>query len=240
MEGDPQVPLDDSPQAIAARHRKTWLVLGGVVAVVAVLLALYSFFSQPPPPPGSGHNLSAKQIGNVVVPLVGRLESIGVSGRPQFAGLAVTTATGEMATTCHSLPPGGQLEVHFIDGKSRAESARVNRPLDMCLLNVSTTGRETAKLRAGDPANGEKVWVVALDDVKLPPYLVEARVVNLISEPNGLAMKLEAKQEFASGAAVFDTQARLVGIITNPHRYGDFIAALSISRLEKARENARK
>ena len=240
MEGDPQAPLDDSPEAVAARHRKTWLVLGGVVAVVAALLALYSFFSQPPPPPGSGQNLSAKQITAVVAPLVGRLQSIGVSGKPQFAGLAVTTAPGEMATTCHSLPPGGQLEVHFQDGKSRAESARVNRPLDMCLLKVETTGRETAKLRVGDPSNGEKLYVVALDDVKLPTYLVEARMANLIAEPNGVAMKIEAKQEFASGAAVFDTQGRLVGIITNPHRYGDFIAALGISRLEKARENARR
>ena len=240
MEGDPQVPLDDSPEAIAARHRKTWLVLAGVVGVVAVLLALYSFFSRPPPPPGSGHDLSAKQISNVMTPLVGRLESIGVSGQPQFEGLAVTTAPGEMATTCHSLPPGGELEVHFQDGKSKAESARVNRPLDVCLLQVATTGRETAKLRPGDPASGETLYVVALDDPKLPPYLVEARMVSLISEVNGTALKLEAKREFASGAAVFDTQGRLAGIITNPHRYGDFVAALSISRIEKVRENARK
>jgi hypothetical protein len=240
MEGDPQVPLDDSPEAIAARHRKTWLALAGVVGVVAVLLALYSFFSQPPPAPGSGHDLSAKQITNVMTPLVGRLESIGVSGQPQFAGLAVTVAQGEMATTCHSLPPGGQLEVYFHDGKSRAESARINRALDLCLLQVATTGRETARLRAGDPVNGEKLYVVAADDMKLPPYLVEARMASLIAEPNGLALKLEANREFASGAAVFDTQGRLVGIITSPHRYGDFPAALSVSRIQKVRESSRK
>lgn len=240
MEGEPQAPLDDSPAAVAARHRRTWFVLGGVVAVVAVLLALYSFFSQPPPPPGSGHTLSARQVGAVMAPLVGRLESIGVSGQPQFAGLAVTTAPGEMATTCHSLPPGGQLEVYFQDGRSRAESARINRAIDLCLLQVATTGRETAKLRVGDPSNGEKLFVVAMDDVKLPPYLVEARVVDLISESGGMAMKIEAKQEFASGAAVFDTQGRLVGIITSPHRYGDFIAALSVSRIDKAREKPRR
>src|SRR6476646_2741764 len=106
MEGDPQAPLDDSPEAIAARHRMTWLTLAGVVGVVPVLLALYSFFSRPTPPPGTGHSLSAKQLGNVIAPLLGRLVSIGVSGQPQFAGLAVTTAPGEMATTCHTLPPG--------------------------------------------------------------------------------------------------------------------------------------
>jgi hypothetical protein len=240
MNEDPQVPLDDSPAAIAARHRKTWLVLGGVVLSVAALLALYAFLSRPAPPPGSGETLSAKEVAKVMAPLVGRLESVGVSGKPQFAGLAVTTAPGEMATTCHSLPPGGQLEVYFRDGKSRAESARVDRARDICLLKVATTGRESAKLRVGDPANGEKLYVVALDDVKLPPYLVEARMPVLIYESSGMAMKLEAKQEFASGAAVFDTQGRLVGIVTNPHRYGDFIAALGISRIEKVRENARK
>ena len=240
MEGDPQAPLDDSPEAIAARHRKTWLALAGVVAVVAALLALYSFFSRPPPAPGSGRDLSASQIADVMAPLVGRLESIGVTGQPQFAGFAVTTAPGEMATTCHSLPPGGQLEVHFQDGKSRAESARVNRALDVCLLKVATTGRETARLRAGDPVSGETLYVVALDDVKLSPYLVEARMTSLISEPNGLAIQLDARREFASGAPVFDTQGRLVGIITNPHRFGDFVAALAISRIEKVREIARK
>lgn len=241
MQGDPpQVPLDDSPESVAARHRKTWLVLGSVVAAVAVLLALYAFFSRPPPPPGSGETLSSREIARVVAPLVGRLESTGVSGRPQFAGLAVTTAQGEMATTCHSLPPGGQLTVHFRDGKSRAESARVDRALDVCLLKVETTGREVAKLRGGDPDNGEKVYVVSLDDLESPPRLVEARMPELISDANGIALKLEAKQDFASGAAVFDTQGRLVGIVTFPHRYGPGNVALGVSRIAKAKENARK
>ena len=236
MPGDTPPPLDDSPEAIAARHRKTWLVLGGVVVAVAALLALYSFLSRPPPPPGAGSTLTESQITKVMAPLVARLQSIGVSGKPQFAGLAVTTAPGEMATTCHSMPPGGTLEVHFFDGKSRAESARVNRPLDMCLLKVETTGRETARLRVGEPANGEKLYVVALDDPKLSTYLVEVRMRELISEAAGIAMWLEAKQEFITGAAVFDTQGRLVGIVTHPHRYGVGAVALSVSRIAKMKE----
>ena len=236
MHGDPNQPLDDSPEAVAARHRKTWLMLGGVVAAVAVLLALYNFVSRPPPLPGTGETLSARQIADVMAPLVGRLESVAISGKPQFVGLAVTTAQGEMATTCHGLPRGGTpLRVIFRDGESRAESALVNRALNLCLLNVATTGRSAAIVRAGDPANGEKVYVATVTDMKSPPKLVETRVANLVMDPQGTAMKLDTKQDFPSGSPVFDTQGRLVGIITFPHLYGDITAALGISRLDAAR-----
>ncbi|MBC8023219.1 MAG: trypsin-like peptidase domain-containing protein [Burkholderiales bacterium] len=239
MHGDPS-PLDETPEAIAAKHRKSWLTLGGVVLALALLLAIYSFLTQPPPLPGTGETLSARQIKDVMTPLVGRLEGAGITGQSQFAGLAVTTGQGEMVTTCHSLPSSGPLQVIFQDGTSRAESARVNRALDVCVLKVQTTGRTSAKLRTGDPANGEKLYVVFIEDAKAAPRLVEARVVNLISEPGGTALKIDVSQKLATGAAVFDTQGRLAGIVTSPHSFGDFPVALSPSRIEQARAAAKK
>ena len=236
---EPEQTLDDSPAAIAARHRKTWTILGAVVLVVAVLIGLYNFLTRPAPLPGTGETLSARQLGDVMVPIVARLQTTTITGETRFAGLAVTTAEGEMVTTCHSLPSSGPLQVIFADGTSRAESARLNRSLDVCLLKVQTTGRHAAKVRAGDPANGEKVYVVFLEDVKAPAQLIEARVENLISDVNGISFKLDTKKALATGAAVFDTQGRLAGIITDPHPYGAEAVALSASRIAKARERSR-
>jgi len=150
MDGDSQQPSEDSPEAIAARHRQTWFLLGGVVGGVLLLLFLYHWFTQPPPEPGTGATLSSRQIADVARPLVGNLRSFAIGGQPQPAGMAVTLAEGEMVTTCHSLPRAGPLEVAFHDGTSKAESARLNRELDVCLLRVKTTGRTSAKLRSGD------------------------------------------------------------------------------------------
>jgi hypothetical protein len=86
MHDDPQAPLDDSPQAVAARHRRTWMFLGGVVVAVVVLVGLYSWITEPPPAPGSGEKLSAREIAAVMKPLVGRLEAVNASGKAVFAG----------------------------------------------------------------------------------------------------------------------------------------------------------
>src|ERR1700741_1176175 len=103
MQGDePEKPLDDSPEAVAARHRKTWAVLAGVIGVVAVLVAFYNWLQKPPPPPGSGETLSQRQIANAMQPWVGRVQSIGVSGEAKFVGLGVAVGEGEVVTTCHS------------------------------------------------------------------------------------------------------------------------------------------
>jgi hypothetical protein len=51
----------------------------------------------------------------------------------------------------------------------------------------------------------------------------------------GTLLKLDTKETFASGAPVFDTQGRVVGIITVPHKYGVDTLALSGSRIDAAR-----
>src|SRR5215208_1541811 len=109
MQGDPTEPpeaLDDSPKAVAARHRKTWLTLGAIAGAVVVLIGLYLLVSRPDPEPGTGATLSARRITEVMAPLVGRLQALVVSGEARAAGMAVTVAEGEMVTTCHNLPKG--------------------------------------------------------------------------------------------------------------------------------------
>jgi len=236
MEDDPVKPLDDSPEAVAARHRKTYLTLGSVVGVLLLLLAAYHFATRPPPLPGTGENLSMAQLTEAVKPWVGRLEFIGASGKPQGMGLAVTIGNGQMMTTCHNLPRGGELNVVFFDGPSKAESARLNKELDVCQLRVKTTGPTAAKLRGGDPAQGEKVYVVMITDPAAPAKLVETRVTNPISDKGGSGFGIESKESFSTGAAVFDQQGRLAGIINFPHTYGDFTMAYGAARIEAARE----
>jgi hypothetical protein len=236
MEENPEKPLDDSPQAVAARHRKTYITLGAVVGVLLLLLAAYHFATRPAPLPGTGENLSMAQLAQAVKPWVGQLEFIGASGKPQPAGLAVTIGEGQMMTTCHNLPRGGELQVVFFDGPSKAESSRLNKELDVCQLRVKTTGPTAARLRGGDPALGEKVYVAMITDASVPAKLVEARVGNPISDRGGTGFGIESKESFPTGAAVFDQQGRLVGIVNAPHTYGDFTMAYGATRIEAARE----
>jgi hypothetical protein len=235
MHGDPNTPLDDSPQAVARRHRQTWLALAGVVVAVLALVAIYHWFTRPAPLPGTGETLTARQVAAVAKPLVARLETVNASGKPQFAGFAVTTAEGEMLTTCHNLVAGRTLQVVFHDGSSRAESARANRAANICVLKVATTGRTSARLRGDDPAGGERIYVVQVKAADTAPELVETRVANPIAEANGMMFGIDSKESFTTGAAVFDTQGRLVGIVSAPHTLGDFPLAYSATRIAKAR-----
>jgi hypothetical protein len=236
MEDDPEKPLEDSLEAVAARHRKTYMILGGVVAVILLLLGAYHLMTRPAPLPGTGENLSAAQLDEAVKPWVGRLEFIGASGKPQPVGLAVTIGNGEMVTTCHNMPRGGELHVVFFDGPSKAEAARLNKQLDVCQLRVKTTGPTAAKLRGSDPAQGEKVYVVMITDPAAPAKLIESRVTSPIADAGGAGFGIESKEAFSTGAAVFDRQGRLAGIINAPHTYGDFTMAYGVARIASARE----
>ena len=243
METDPDktiIESSDSVELARARHRKTYLALAGVVGVLLLLLGAYHFMTRPSPQPGTGENLSASQLAAAVKPWIGRLEFIGASGKPQAVGLAVTIGNGEMVTTCHNMPRGGELHVVFFDAPSKAESARLNKELDVCQLRVKTTGPTSAKLRAGDPATGETVYVAT--DVPAgdaPAKLVETRVANPIAAPGGMAFGLESKEGFPTGAPVFDRQGRVAGIINAPHTFGDFTMAYGSSRIASARERQR-
>ena len=222
--------LDDSPQAVAARHRQTWLMLGSVVGVIVVLVAIYMFITRPAPAPGSGENLSAHQLAEAAKQWVGRLEVIDASGKPKPVALAVTIGQGDMVTTCHTLPRGGDMHVVFFDAPSKAETMRLNREIDVCQLRVKSTGPTTPKLRAGDPAPGEKVYVTVITDPANPSF-VETKVGKSLSDPSGTAFTLDTKEKFAVGAAVFDRQGRVAGIV---NREGN--VAWSASRIESARE----
>ena len=237
MSEDPERPddsaEDDSPQAVAARHRQTWIMLGSVVGVLVLLVAIYLFITKPGPLPASGSNLSAHQLAEAAKPWVGRLEAIDASGKPRQVALAVTIGTGEMVTTCHTLPRGGDMHVVFFDAPSKAESARLNREIDVCQLRVKSTGPTAGKLRGGDPAPGEKVYVVSITDPAAPVFN-ETRVGKSLSDPLGTAFTLESKEKFAPGAAVFDAQGRVAGIV---NKEGN--VAWSASRIESARERQR-
>jgi hypothetical protein len=216
------------------------VLLGAVVGVLLVLLGAYHFMTRPAPLPGSGENLSTAELSEAVKPWIGRLEFIGASGKPQATGLAVTIGNGEMVTTCHNMPRGGELHVVFFDGPSKAESARLNKEIDVCQLRVKTTGPTAAKVRPNDPPPGEQVYVAGtVPGVDAPAKLVETRVTNPISDAGGMGFGLETKESFPAGAAVFDRQGRLAGIINSPHSLGDFTMAYGVTRIQSARERQR-
>lgn len=240
---DPDDRIDfsaETPEQAAARRRRPWITIGAMALGVFVLVALYLFFTRPPPEPGTGVTLSAKRIFEVMAPVVGRVQTRVASGAIRDSGLAVTLAEGQMVTTCHDIPRGSMLRVLFRDGASVGDIARADESSDICMLNVKTTGKSSAKLRAGDPATGESVYAAFVGADSGAGHLAEGHVTGTILEPAGTVLQLDFTEPLATGTPIVDTQGRVVGIATMPHRYGAGNVALSSSRIAKARDAARR
>lgn len=231
---------EETPEQAAARRRRPWITMGAMAAAVFLLVALYVILTRPDAQPGTGVNLSAKRIFEVMAPVVGRVQTRVASGAITDSGLAVTLANGQMATTCHNIPRGSMLRVVFQDGTSVGDVARADESSDVCILNVKTTGSHSAKLRVGDPAAGEKVYAAFAGADKGAGHLAEGHVTGSMVEPAGTVLQLDFAEPLATGTPIVDTQGRVVGIATIPHRYGPGNVALAASRISKAREAAKR
>lgn len=231
---------EETAEQAAARRRRPWITIGAMVGGVFVLLAIYIFLTRPDAQPGTGATLSAKRIFEVMAPVVGRVQTRVANGSINDSGLAVTLADGQMVTTCHNIPRGSMLRVVFRDGTSVGDLARADESSDICVLNVKTTGSSSARLRVGDPAAGEKVYAAFVGADSGTGHLAEGHVTGTMLEPAGTVLQLDFNEPLATGTPIVDTQGRVVGIATLPHRYGPGNVALASSRISKAREAAKR
>ncbi len=211
--------------------------LAAIVAalVLAAGAGAYWKFFRAPDKPAKAAALTSEQLLAAVSPFVGRVQATLMSGEVKPAGVAIASAEGEMVTTCHNLPAGAQLSVLLPTGMSKAEIAHASEDLDVCTLHVKDVGAAFVKMRGAEPSPAEKLQAVVAEGSR-PNQLQEVRALKTIADAKGALLELKAPGPFPTGTPVIDAQARLVGIVTTPHAFGEGLAvALASSRIAQAR-----
>ncbi len=209
-------------------------IVATVVALIAAAGAGYYFFARPSALSQGEKALSPREIAGAVAPHLARVQGALMSGEVRDLGIAVATGEHEMATTCRGMAAGMLLTVRMGEFTSKAEVARANEDLDICLMTVKDAGAGI-KVRPGVPGSQEKLQAVFVNASGKP----EARPVSVarpIKDAKWAAFELKAGAPLPNGTPVFDSQARLVGIVVTPHSFGEgMVVALGAARIEQAR-----
>lgn len=211
-----------------------------LVALLAVAGAGYYFLAGPGARPAerpAANALAPQEILEAVSPHLGRLQGALMSGEVRDLGTAVAVGENEMVTTCRGITAGVQLLMKVGEVTSKAELARANEDLDICTLTVKGAAAGI-KVRQGVPAAREKIQAVVLTPTG-PAQARQVSVARSIEDPKGAVVELKAAAPLPNGTPVFDSQARLVGIVTTPHAFGEgLVAALGAARIAQARAPA--
>jgi hypothetical protein len=217
---------------------------GLVAAVVAAVVAAggggYYFFARVPPKAAqhaAEKALTPAELVEAMTNQVGRLQGALMSGEVRELGMAVAVGDNEMATTCSAMAAGMLLTVSMAGASWKAEIARANQELDICLLSVKgVTG--APKTRAGIPNPQEKIQAMIVNAAGKP----EARQVSVarsIDSPQGKVFELKAGAALPNGTPVFDSQARVVGIVASAQAFAPgALVALGAGRIMQARGGA--
>lgn len=219
----------------AGKGRGGMLAISLAAAVVAIAGAGYWFFARSggpaQPPPQSA--LGPQEILQAVAPHLGHVQAALMSGEVRDLGTALAIGDAEMVTTCRGIAAGMQLTVKMEGFAAKAEVARAHEELDICTLTVKGAAAGI-KVRQGTPAAGEKLQAVFAGPGA--PQARQVAIAAAIADPKGAALEVKAGAPLPNGAALFDSQARLVGIVVAPHAYGEGkVAALGATRIAQAR-----
>ena len=143
-------------------------------------------------------------------------------GNPVSQGSGVVIGRGEVITNCHVVGDSSNVEI-----KMRMESypARVtiaDRFLDLCKLSVSGLSAPAATVGSALSLEiGEKVFAIGAP--RGLELTISEGIVSSLREVEGGGKLIQTTAPVSpgsSGGGLFDTQARLVGIITFQHREG--------------------
>lgn len=226
-------PARQSKPAKARRKPARPVPMPAIVSAVVVIVAVGAgWFLLRPAPATQGREAARStpaQLGDQVALQVGRVQAALMSGEVRELGVAVASAEDEMVTTCRGMVPGAQLSVNVGGSATKAELARANEQIDVCTLRVKGIAAGV-KARADVPPASEKLLAVTPGAAK--PATVAARAERPLADPAGPAMEVKAGSPLPNGTPIFDSQARLVGLVVTPHAYGEgIVAALGAARL---------
>jgi hypothetical protein len=168
---------------------------------------------EPPPPPKP--RTAAEILGSAAAS-TGRVMAYSMSGKATPIGLATSTETGSMVTTCHAITAGGSLVVKVGKEQFPADLTTTDEVLDLCRLSLPGYATPPVKVSADAPKAGDKIYTLALDG-KGELTAAEGTVKAIRGKLIELTTPVPAT---GSGAGVFDQYGALLGIATAPHDQG--------------------
>lgn len=229
--------LELEPEAVEAPPRKKLPAIALAMGVVVVGLLVAVAFKPPRNPPPAQAEAEAPKPAPVAPPPPptprsaaevladfstsgGVLMSYSMSGQAIPLGLAVSTETGSMLTTCHGLPAGAKLVVRVGAQSHPADLLITDEQLDLCKLQVANFQTPPVKVAAAAAKAGDKVYAVGANKAG-QLAVTEGTVKQLLPTTEGTLYELSMPVgEFSSGGGVFDAFGKLVGIATFQHRSG--------------------
>jgi hypothetical protein len=125
---------------------------------------------------------------------------------------------------------GSQLTVRVGAESFKADVMRANEALDVCTLSVKGV-RAGVKFRSTLPGPKESLQAIMLGATGMQALQVSLDAP--IQDPNGPVMRLKAGTALPNGTPVFDAKARLIGVVTAPHAFGEGIVAMGTARVVK-------
>lgn len=181
--------------------------------------------------------MAREEVLKEVGPYVGELKGALMSGEVKAIGEAVVVAEDRMATSCKGFMPGAQLTMKVGDYSTTASLTRADEALDVCVLAVASMGTPV-KLRQNMPAPRAAVHAIVVD-ASGKPQVRQATISGFVDDANGTLMQVSSAVPLPNGTPVFDDQARLAGIVTSPHTFGEnVIIAVPAMRILQAKNAA--
>jgi hypothetical protein len=213
--------------------RSGWWGVGAGLGLVLVAAGSVGFVLLEEIDTRPAREYTGAEIAERISPHLGRVNGALVAGSRDL-GLALATAGNEMVVPCREISAEMVLSVQVGTTSSRAELARANSELGLCVISVRAAAPEF-ELRAAMPARGELLYAIVREAAGAPlPLRVSAGRV--LADPKGQAFEIEAQATLPNGTPVFDAQARLVGLVAAPHAHGDgVVAALGAARIAALR-----
>lgn len=215
------------------------LAIAAVFLLAAAGAAYWYFMMAPAAKPAAstaGAGLSPQLVADQVAPGIGRVQGALMSGEVRDLGIAVAAAENEMVTTCRGFVAGAQLTVKIGGNPAqKVELARVREDLDICTLSVKGVAAGL-KLRESAVAPSEKLLAIAPHPTGGQSVWRAVGAAIPLQDPKGPALEVKSSGPLENGTPVFDSHARLVGIVVAPHAYGEgVVAALGAARIPQSR-----
>jgi len=142
-------------------------------------------------------------------------------GQPVSQGSGVVIGPGVVITNCHVTRNGSEISVKVGNEEYRASVSAEDNEHDLCKLSV--TGLSAPAVTLGSVANlkpGQRVFAIGAPQ-GLELTISEGIVSALRDFPDGKVIQTSAPiSPGSSGGGLFDTQGRLVGIVTFQHKFG--------------------
>jgi len=143
-----------------------------------------------------------------------QLVGVGVEGR-FYLGSGVALPNGSIVTNCHVTQHAKRVEPFWGNSNVRAEAQRADVEHDLCLVTMpGLPVRAAAVADSRSLKVGDKVYAVGFNGGRRLTY-EEGEVSELYALDGGMVIRTTAAfSQGASGGGLFDSQGRLVGILT--------------------------